>query len=69
MSARAGLPAAYLDGWHAHRLGRDARRNPYHEDDASFSFSAWEQGWSARFAAVKFGLDLSLDERLAEILP
>ena len=52
-----------MNGWLAHKAGRQNNENPYNGHGLqSFSRSQWLDGWCARFAAVKHGLDLSLDD-------
>lgn len=53
---------AYLDGWLAHRGDVDVDANPYDVRLQPRSHAQWLSGWSARFAAVKHGLDLPHDE-------
>lgn len=56
--------SAYLDGWAAHRYGRDVEHNPYDEHTQARSHYEWMSGWCGRFGAIKNELDLSLDDQL-----
>lgn len=53
---------AFLNGWHANRLGIDVEKNPYDETTQSVSHSQWCSGWCARFSALKHGLSLEFDD-------
>jgi allantoicase len=54
--------SAYRDGWFAHKNDCRTESNPYSETLQFSSHSEWLSGWCARFAAVKHGKDMSLDE-------
>lgn len=53
---------AYMDGWHAQRLGAKRNFNPYNMEKQYCSWGQWDNGWGARYDAVKHGLSLELDE-------
>ncbi len=53
---------AYLNGWHAHRLGNRIGVNPYHITTQYLSNARWISGWCARFSACKHDQSLGLDE-------
>lgn len=56
---------AWLDGWHAHRLGISVDDgNPFGEKATYRSHLQWISGWCSRFAAVKHGDPLIYDEVL-----
>lgn len=55
---------AYLDGWHAHRLGTKVNYNPYDVATQPVSHRQWLCGWSQRFSAVKHGRETRVTDEL-----
>lgn len=56
---------AWLDGWFAHKNGDnpfDTIDNPYCARGQERSFQQWNEGWVARYSAIKHDLPLEVDE-------
>ena len=51
----------FLDGWFAHRNYPRNSSNPFNPKMEHYSHREWENGWAARFNAVKHELELEYD--------
>jgi hypothetical protein len=45
---------SYINGWNAHRLGVDVKKNPYDPNSQRWSNSQWNAGWHSRSTAPRF---------------